>query len=184
MTSRHRKNSIAENFVTHRRIMRESPAWQALPDNARRVLDRIELEHMRHGGAENGYLPCTYNDFAANRIRRASVALAIRQCVELGFLEVMVKGYRAGAGFKVPSKYRLTYIMGLTRSDYGRPTDEWAAIKTPADAEAALERARIDKNHDKQPRSVRPPAPGSIERGRATAPNPGDALARLGGRHA
>lgn len=184
MSSRHRANTINEAFVVHRRTMRLSPAWQALPDNARRVLDRVELEHMSHGGADNGNLPITYTDFAGNGIRRASVALAIRQCVELGFLEVTLKGYRAGAGFKVPSRYRLTYVFGPKSASFGAPTDEWAAIKTPNDAEAALQRARIDKNYDKQPRAVRPPAPGSIERGRAGAPNPGDALARLGGRRA
>ena len=33
--------------------MRESPAWHHLPDKARRILERLELEHMRHGGDSN-----------------------------------------------------------------------------------------------------------------------------------
>jgi hypothetical protein len=48
--------------------MRSSPAWLALPDNARRVLDRLELEHMQHGGAENGVLVVTFDDFERHGI--------------------------------------------------------------------------------------------------------------------
>src|SRR3954447_23862008 len=102
-----RKGSIQGNFVAHRREMRESAAWRNLPDNARRILDRLEVEHMRHGGAENGALPCTYSDFVAAGVRRASVSLAIRQCVALGFLVVTHRGGRSNAEYRNPSRYRL-----------------------------------------------------------------------------
>ena len=36
----------------------------ALP--ARRVLERVILEHMAHGGTQNGDLTVTYDDFALN----------------------------------------------------------------------------------------------------------------------
>src|SRR5215207_11211757 len=108
--TRRKNNQISGQFVAHSRELRESAAWRALPDNARRVLDRLELEHMRHGGAENGSLPCTYADFERAGIRRASVALAIRQCVVLGYVQVTTQGYRGAQGFRQPSLYRLTYI--------------------------------------------------------------------------
>jgi hypothetical protein len=41
-----KRSAIAGAFVAHSLEMRSSPAWMALPDNARRVLDRLELEHM------------------------------------------------------------------------------------------------------------------------------------------
>lgn len=133
-------NSLTASFVAHTREMRESIAWAHLPDNARRVLDRLELEHMRHGGAENGSLPCTYADFEKAGIRRASVALAIRQCVALGFLEVTSKGYRGGGDIRKPSLYRLTYVVGCGKSS--APTDEWRRLRSDEVADGALTRVR------------------------------------------
>ncbi len=43
--------------------MLESPAWRALTGNALKVVLRIALEHLKHGGVENGLLPVTYKDF-------------------------------------------------------------------------------------------------------------------------
>jgi hypothetical protein len=147
--TRRRKNSITENFIVHPRSLRESAAWHALPDNGRRILDRLELEHMRHGGAENGHLPCTYSDFVKAGVRRASVSLAIRQAVALGFLEVTQRGGRSISRVRPPSKYRLTYINGRGRSQPA--TNEWKRIADAADAEAALTRAADQRNHESQP---------------------------------
>ena len=129
--------------------MRESVAWRHLPDTARRVLDRLELEHMRHGGAENGHLICTYSDFVQSGIRRASISLAIRQAVALGFVEVTETGGRSISGFRSPSRYRLTYVNGTGRSPVW--TDEWTRISTADVAQAALARAQKMKRYDTQP---------------------------------
>jgi hypothetical protein len=170
MTRTRRRNSIVGAFVTHSKELRESPAWAALPDNARRVLDRLELEHMRHGGAENGNLKCTYSDFQQAGIRRASVALAIRQCVCLGFVEVTQRGRRSAAGFHTPSSYRLTYVYGCGNSS--ARTDEWRRYKAAEAAEAALQTAAQTRNWDTQPK------PRKQKPGRAIEPDP-DALASL-----
>jgi hypothetical protein len=141
MQPRRRRNSIAEQFIAHTRAMRESPAWRALPDNARRLLDLLELEHMRHGGCENGRLGLTYGQFKLGGIRRASVPLAIRQCERLGFLEVTLRGYRAAGGFHVSSIYRLTYVHGADVKIDGPPTDEWSRIADDEYAAKALAEA-------------------------------------------
>jgi hypothetical protein len=62
MASR-RPTQIAGQFIAHPRQMIESPAWRALSLAARKALDRIEIEHLDHGGAENGKLPVTYRNF-------------------------------------------------------------------------------------------------------------------------
>jgi hypothetical protein len=142
-------NSIAPNFIAHSRVMRASPAWRALPDNARRVLDRLELEHMNHGGALNGKLPCTYSDFVLAGLRRASVARAIRQCVALGFLEITRRGGRSISDVRPPSLYRLTYVVGRKTST--PVTDEWRSIRSDEMALSVLERAEQERNHDTQP---------------------------------
>ena len=143
-----KKNSFGA-FVFHTLDMRRSPAWR--PDNARRVLDRLEVEHMEHAGSENGALVCTYSDMAACGIRRASVSLAIRQCVELGFLKVTV-GRRAIAQHRAPSLYRLTYVVGRKTGSLKQdePTHEWRRIKTDDDARAALAKADCDRNFETQ----------------------------------
>jgi len=150
MSAKKRRNSIGQQFIAHRRDMREAPAWRHLPDNARRILDRLELEHMRHGSAENGRLPCTYADFEKAGIRRKSIALAIRQCVGLGFLEVTRQGRRSVAEFRTPSLYRLTYVHGTGRSQ--APTDEWQRISTDEHALAVLEALKAVPSRDLESR--------------------------------
>jgi hypothetical protein len=146
--TRRKNNLIKGQFVAHPRELRESSAWLALPDNARRILDRLEIEHMRHGGAENGTLPCTYSDFVLHGLRRASVSLAIRQCVALGFLEITQRGGRSISEFRNPSRYRLTYTNGRGMSSI--VSDEWKRITSADAATAALQRAAEEKNHAAQ----------------------------------
>src|SRR5215218_3524336 len=110
MSRKRKVNSVLKNFIAHSRELRVSPAWRALPDNARRVLDRLELEHMQHAGERNGTLVCTFDDFAKNGIRRRSVSLAIRQSEVLGFLETTRKGGLGKGKTHLPSQYRLTYV--------------------------------------------------------------------------
>jgi hypothetical protein len=68
--------------------MLESPAYRVLSRAARMVLDRIEIEHMHHGGRENGNLPVTYNDFVVYGIHRHGISPAIRESQALGFIEI------------------------------------------------------------------------------------------------
>jgi hypothetical protein len=175
MSKYRKRNSIAESFISHRRSMRESFAWQFLPDNARRVLDRLELEHMRHGGAENGKLICTYSDFAKAGIRRASIALALRQCQALGFLECTRRGWCSISEFRTPSLYRLTYVYG--RREYGSPTDEWSRVKSVEDALEALRRAASERHPDGAIDAITPAE--NIDSRHANEPRTVDAPARL-----
>jgi hypothetical protein len=151
-TARSGKRSvIKEQFMSIRQSVRESYAWQALPDSARRLLDRLELEFMRCGRTRNGALICTYDDFHKAGIRRASIALAIRQCVALGFLEVTEPGRRSAAGMKFPSRYRLTYSHA--RWTHEEPTDEWKSVRSMDDATHRLNIAR------ETPKKCRSPPP-------------------------
>ncbi len=144
MRKRPKPNAIQGPFIGRPVEMLQSFAWKALPDHGRRVLEVIELEHAAHGAAENGRLEVPYDDFAANRVRRQTIALAIRECRELGFLDVVRQGRIARGLFKQASVYRLTYING--RSTSAQPTHEWRDIKTEEDAAEALQRAAISKS--------------------------------------
>lgn len=127
--------SIGVSWVHHSRDMRESPAWRALPDEGRRVLDRLELEHMRHGGAENGNLICTTMQFHQEAgIRRSSVASAVRQCEALGFIQVSRFGYSRVRSVRPASLYRLTYLSSGRKPGRHAPTDEWKRVTDLDDA--------------------------------------------------
>ena len=103
-----RRNSIDGQFAAHTIEMIRSPAWSVLSLSARRVLDRIEIEHAYHGGNENGRLPVTYDDFECYGIHRHSIAAAIRETVALGFAEITERGRAGNAEFRSPHKFRLT----------------------------------------------------------------------------
>lgn len=159
-------------FVAHSLEMRQSPAWRALPDDARRVLDLLEVEHMRHAGQHNGELIATYDQFVAAGIRRASVSSAIRICEALGFLSVVKRGGMSAAGFKFPSLYRLTYLLRRNRTEdavlrAAQPlldaTHEWRQVTSAEDASNRIALAMIIRNDQSQPRRK------SVADGRAVA---------------
>jgi hypothetical protein len=116
--------------------MLHSPAWRALSLSARRILDRPEIEHATHGGAENGRLPVSYEQFHQYGIHRHSIAPAIREVVALGFAEITQAGRAGNAEFRSPNYFRLTYLH--TKDP---PTDEWKRIGEE-EAEALARAAR------------------------------------------
>jgi hypothetical protein len=90
--------------------MIKSPAWSVLSLSARRVLDRIEIEHADHGGNDNGRLPVTYDDFERYGIHRHAIRAAIQETVALGFVEITERGRAGNREFRSPHKFRLTYF--------------------------------------------------------------------------
>ena len=133
-----RRNSIDGQFAAHTIEMIKSPAWSVLSLSARRVLDRIEIEHADHGGNNNGRLPVTYDDFERYGIHRHAIRAAIQETVALGFAEITERGRAGNAEFRSSHKFRLTYLH------VGRapPTNEWQRIKTVEEARALARAAR------------------------------------------
>jgi hypothetical protein len=131
---------IGAQFVPHTVDMVESPAWRTLSLSARRVLDRIEIEHMHHGAAENGRLPVTFDDFEKYGIERHAIAPAIRECEALGFIEVTQRGRAGNADFRQPNVFRLTYINKYQAGEAA--TNEWRRVETTEEAELLAKIAR------------------------------------------
>jgi hypothetical protein len=140
--TRRRRTSIEGQWVAHRIDMVRSPAWRALSLSARRLLDRLEIEHAAHGGAENGKLPVTYDDFVRYGIHRHAVRPAIREAVALGFLKIRQSGRAGNADFRRPNIFELTYV-----STQIGPTDDWAKI-AEADAEIIALAAPSEKTEN------------------------------------
>jgi hypothetical protein len=143
MSAPKRKNWIARQFAALPIAMLESPAMRVLTLAERRALDRIEIEHAHHGGADNGKLPITYVDFERFGLHTNAVAPSLRALVALGFVEITRKGYGGAAGMRAPSWYRLTYraAWNATLRD-GDGTHEYLRIKTAEEAKAIARRAR------------------------------------------
>jgi hypothetical protein len=133
-----RKNKIAGQFSARTIEMMESPAFMVLSLSARRILDRLEIEHGHHAGNDNGDLPCTYDHFHDYGIHRHAIAPGIREAVALGFLEITEKGRSGNAEWRRPNKFRLTYRQ-VGRAN---PTDEWRRVKTIKEAEMLAKAAR------------------------------------------
>jgi hypothetical protein len=122
----------AEQFVKHERCLLESPAWRALSGDGRKVLDRIELEHLRHGGRDNGCLIVTYADFIAYGIgTRRIVKRCLSEAEALGLLEIK-RG--SNGDIRAANQYRLTYLPASNQA----ATNDWRQFKTIEDAKAKL----------------------------------------------
>ena len=124
---RRKASSIEGPIVAHRLELMESDSMASLNMAARRVLDRLEFEHMHHGGKENGNLPCTYEDFARFGVRRQSIPRAIKALVRAGLVVITHKGRGGNAEWRQASPYHFTYIAA--KGD--PPTDEWKRYVCP-----------------------------------------------------
>jgi hypothetical protein len=122
----------------------QSPAWKALTLSARRVLDRILIEHMQHGGQENGKLAVTYDDFEAYGIHRHAIGPAIRECDALGLLRITRRGRAGNAEHRASHLFRLTFLP--FRAEWGErcwvnASHEWRRIGS-SEAEIKARQAR------------------------------------------
>jgi hypothetical protein len=134
-----RRNKIAEQFAWQAISMLESPAYRALSLSGHRVLARINIEHARHGGQDNGKLPVTFQDFEAYGVHRHAIAPAIREVVALGFIRITQRGRAGNADWRIPNKFVLTH---LPTKDNPTPTEDWKRIKTIEEAEMIAKAAR------------------------------------------
>jgi hypothetical protein len=112
-------SKIPEQFIPRPRSMLESEAYRSLSLSARRVMERIELEHLCHGGKDNGKLPVTRRDFTEYGVTSKCVQPAKAELIRKGFLRITRKGRSGKHG--TPTEYRLTYIHANNRP----PTNEW-----------------------------------------------------------
>jgi hypothetical protein len=133
-----RHNKIAGQFAPRLIDMLESPAYRVLSVSAHRVLSRLEIEHGHHGGLENGSLPVTFENFIDYGMDRNAIGPAIRECVALGFVEIMQHGRAGNAEFRQSNLFRLTYVFTKDAA----ATHDWRKIETMEGAQALAAAAR------------------------------------------
>src|SRR5215472_18420561 len=76
-----------EAFVKLPRTLLESEAWRSLGINARRFLEFLMLEHMRHGGKKNGSLLAPRRQLEQYGIGARYISHAIDEAERLGLVE-------------------------------------------------------------------------------------------------
>jgi hypothetical protein len=139
MTKKH-TNQINGQFAARTIKMLQSPAMRVLSLTGRRILDRVEIEHAKHGGNDNGKLPITYNDLIEFGIHDHAIGPGLREIEALGFVEIK-RGIAGSATHRKPNLFRLTY-----RPADGKPeTDEWARVSSIEQAEKLVRQAREAK---------------------------------------
>jgi hypothetical protein len=133
-----RRNRIAGQFSARTIEMMESPAFEVLSLAGHRILARLEIEMAHHGGADNGKLPVTFDQFAEYGIHRHAISPALREVCALGFVEITEQGRAGNAEWRRPNLFRLTYRP----VGNAKPTEEWRRITASKDAKIIALKAR------------------------------------------
>ncbi len=120
---------LREQFIPHLATMLTSDVFRSLRLADLRILQRLEIEHVSHGGKQNGDLTCTYTDFVEYGVRRASIPEGIRQLVRGGFLVVTDQGRQSYGDLRIPSRYRITYLPTFADGRWVEPTHEWRLLE-------------------------------------------------------
>ena len=97
-----------------------SLAWRSMSVNCLKLTLRLLLEHINHGGLENGRLVCTYKDFQEYGLTRNKIRPAIEEADFLGLVKHQ-RGERIFAKNQ-PNSYRITFYGTSEARD---PTNEW-----------------------------------------------------------
>jgi hypothetical protein len=137
---------IKEQFIPIRLSMLESPAYRTMSLMARRFLNAVERENLRHGGKDNGKLIVpgkTLKEYCLTASTRM-INEAKLEAEALGFLHFK-RGSAANGPKRAPNEYGLTYLPGHNGHNGGPPTDEWAEIKTIEEAKQRIEEAKYKR---------------------------------------
>jgi hypothetical protein len=85
---------------------------------------RVALEHMAHGGTENGNLVVTYDDFERAGIRRMSIKQALAEVTGTGLVLITERGRPSVGVDRWPTRYALGW---LPLHDGSAPSNRWKA---------------------------------------------------------
>src|SRR5262249_33091400 len=107
--NRVREIPSGEPFVMHSRELIASEAWRTRPIHVVRLMDRLEIEHLAHGGTENGNLLLTYDQMVEAGIGRQYCNDAIKEAERRGLVEAKRASY-CGAARTAPTRFGITYL--------------------------------------------------------------------------
>jgi hypothetical protein len=115
-----------------------SDVWRALGLNARRLIDFLLIEHMKHGGKANGRLVAPWRQLRKFGIGDHFIAAAIEQCKHVGLIDC-----RRGVGRR-PTFFALTW---LPQSDGAPPSNRWRTYQAKIIAQSSVAPAEQQSVH-------------------------------------
>ena len=92
---------------------------------ARRILERLEIEHLRHGAQNNGELFVSFGQFVDYGVSRRSDPSHVDSLAKLWGFCRSPGPTRTASDIRPPNAYRLTYVPA---KGAGAPTDEWKSV--------------------------------------------------------
>lgn len=121
-----------EAFIKLPLALLTSPAWKALGINARRFVESLMIEHMRHGGRRNSFLLAPRRQLVEIGIGEHFISGAIEEAEGLGLVDC-----KRGVGRR-PSFYSLTW---LTLADGTPPSNRFLECDPAAEAVSMARKA-------------------------------------------
>ena len=124
-----------EPWVFHTLSLLNSDAWKYRSVTLARLLDFLEIEHLAHGGSQNGFLAAPFNQLEAYGLARRLISKAIQEGERRGLLRV-TRSRKKGQTLHEVNRFRLTYFAHRTSVDdtswFTRPSNEWQRFVEPA----------------------------------------------------
>jgi hypothetical protein len=118
-------------WIWHTSELLRSPAWRGASLNLRRLLDFLEIEHLKHSRRDNGALMALYDDLEKLAgIGRRLILQSIKEGEKRGLIEVE-HGVCWAGGKRQPSRFRITYLPTCAVDSKTKvttwyaPTDDW-----------------------------------------------------------
>lgn len=125
-------------FVWETAEFLSSPACRAASLYCRRLLDFLKVEHLLHGGLENGRLQAPYSQLVEWGIPRRAISETIKEAEALGLIAVE-RGGKRNQVENSENRYRITWLEFSVRTAaqpyWSRGGNEWQRV-TDAQAEA------------------------------------------------
>jgi hypothetical protein len=155
-------------WIAHRLTLVVSPPWRLRPKPLMTILERLEVEHMRHAGKENGNLCVSYDQLVEAGVSRKMIRAAENAGEALGLLAVKPSETLQG-NIRGASEYRLTYVPEKGRR---APSDEWLDVsREKAEAiVAAFQKVAAQKRGPSYPRATRTSSPFGKLQGSTSSP--------------
>lgn len=130
---------FTEGFIGEPQSLLESPGYRRLNLPAFKILTFLKIEHVRHGGMENGNLLAPHLQLRGLGISGRKIRPALTMLEAFGIIRRTSDGSRQG-GRPNAATYALTW---LPTCDGSMPTEDYKAI-TRLDAEAFMATFRGD----------------------------------------
>lgn len=115
-------------WIWHTVELLASPAWRTQSINCRRLINFLEVEHLNHGGNENGSLLAPYGQLVGFGVGRRLIHGSIAEAEQRGLVRVD-RGGRRGVVMTEVNRFRLTYMWSRKKIsgfwDWTPPTDDW-----------------------------------------------------------